>query len=101
MRKMVRQAAKSAWDKVLKYIKDIIYIGLFLMAMGSSIIGWTRAKQSESIEAQILRNAVENNTAAMKELKEELKNINTSLLEQQELNGQFKEFMENAKRNGN
>jgi hypothetical protein len=98
---MVRQTAKSAWDTVLKYIRDIIYIGLFLLAIGSSIMGWTRARNSESVEAQILKDAVENNTAAMNELKDELKNINTFLLDQKELNGQFKEFMDNEKRKGN
>jgi len=95
---MVRTAARTAWERVVKYIKDIIYIALFLIAVGSSIIGWARAGEKESIEAQAMKSTVENNTAVMLELKEELKNINTFLLEQNELNGQFKEFMENEKR---
>lgn len=97
---MVKTTVKSAWETVVKYIRDIIYIVLFLMAMGSSVMGWHRAQKNESVEAQILRNAVENNTSAMQDLKVELKNINTFLLDQKELNGQFKEFMDNEKRTG-
>ena len=92
--------AKSAWDKVVKYIKDIIYIALFLIAVGSSLVGWTKAGQKESMESQALKSTVENNTAVMHELKDELKNINTFLLDQKELNGTFKEFMDNSKRTG-
>lgn len=95
---MVKAAITSARDKVLKYIKDIIYIGLFLMAIGSSILGWTKSREKESAEAASFKIAIENNTSVMNELKEELKNINTFLLDQKELNGQFKEFMDNEKR---
>lgn len=95
-----RAAVVSAKEKALKYIKDIIYIALFLIAVGSSIVGWARSGQKDSIEAQALKSAVENNTEVMNELKDELKNINTFLMDQNELNGQFKEFMENEKRSG-
>lgn len=91
--------AKAAWDKILKYIKDIIYVSLFIIAVGTSIFGWIKASQKESAEAQSLKSTVENNTAVMNDLKDELKNINTFLLDQKELNGQFKEFMDDQKRN--
>lgn len=96
---MVKTTTRNIGEKIMKYIKDIIYVTLFLMAVGSSLIGWARAGEKESAEAQALKSAVENNTAAMNELKSELKNINTFLLDQKELNGQFKEFMDNEKRN--
>lgn len=96
---MVKTTVRTAWDKIIKYIKDIIYISLFLIAVGSSIFGWARAGKSESAEAQALKSTVENNTEVMKELKQELKNINTFLLDQKELNGRFEEFMDNQKRN--
>lgn len=98
---MVRSAAKSVLDKIIKYTRDIIYIALFLIAASSSILGWSRAGKAESAEAQALKSTVENNTAVMIELKDELKNINTFLLDQKELNGRFEEFMDNQKRNGN
>ena len=97
---MARTTVASAKAQVIKYIKDIIYICLFLIAVGTSIVGWNKAGEQESAGAQAMKSTVENNTAVMLDLKEELKNINTFLMNQNELNGQFKEFMENAKRSG-
>jgi hypothetical protein len=95
---MAKTTAKSSWDTIIKYIRDIIYVSLFLIAVSSSIVGWAKAGRTESAESQALKSTVENNTSVMIELKEELKNINIFLLNQRELNGRFEEFMDNEKR---
>lgn len=56
-----------------------------------------RVQKKDSADAQALKSTVENNTRAMLELKEEFKDFKNFWLEQKELNGQFKEFMENEK----
>ena len=95
---MARTTGMSARETVMKYTKDIIYVGLFIIAVSTSIIGSVRSGKQESAEAQSLKDAVVNNTVVMMELKDEIKNVNTFLLDQQKLNGQFTEFMENEKR---
>ena len=79
------------YEATASYVKDIVYILLFLI----SAAGWLTTTISSR---QAIKDTVDNNTEVMKELKNEISNINKFLLTQQQLNGQFIQFMEQSSR---
>ena len=81
-----------------KFLKDIIYIALFALSLMSSCSGWKNAIESKSAVVEKLNTTVNNNTKVLENLSMEIKQINDFLFIQQELNGQFKEFMYDMKR---
>ena len=87
----VQQPKQNLSDIVRSWIKDAIYIAMFIVISS----GWLITSISNR---QVLEDTVGNNTRAMEDLKTELKGINEFLNQQRTLNGQFLEFMDSHDR---
>lgn len=81
-----KTANEKSSEIIRKWLKDIIYVILFLIAAG----GWL---SSEISEKQAVKDTINNNTVALEGIKSSIDKINNFMLEQQKLNGKFEQHM--------
>jgi hypothetical protein len=77
----------TLWELFMTKIKDIVFIILFL----ATAIGWLSSALSKKND---YKNALENNTKAVIELKQQIKELNDYNKNQAELNGKFIQYMD-------
>jgi len=79
-------AKEPAWKRYVNIVKDVVFVVGILVSAG----GWIR---SETIKKNDTKNKIEALTKAVDESTEQLKKINTILMEQQTLNGKIIQYM--------
>jgi hypothetical protein len=77
---------KSVWDGFMTKFRDIVFIILFLITSAGWIVTSTATKTKTKL-------VLEQNTQAINELKSEMKEVNESIKNQAELNGQIIQYM--------
>lgn len=77
---------KTMWEQFMGKFRDIVFIILFL----STSIGWVVSSTTNKTKMRVV---LDENTKAMNELKAEVREINKTLTEQAELNGQIIQYM--------
>lgn len=77
---------KTLWDQFMTKFRDIVFIILFLITSA----GWIVTSTANKTKMKVV---LEENTKAVNELKTEIKEINKTLKEQAELNGQIIQYM--------
>jgi len=81
---------ESAWKKHMSFIRDVVFIVLFL----ASVVGWIR---SETIKKTKMEEQIERLTVSVNESTKQLEKINDILYRQQELNGKIIQYMQTSK----
>lgn len=83
---MPPSSKKTLWDEFMGKFRDIIFIIMFL----ATSIGWVVSSTTNKTKMKVV---LEETTKAVNELKGEVKEINKTLKEQAELNGQIIQYM--------
>jgi hypothetical protein len=77
---------KTLWTLFMEKFRDVVFIILFL---GTSV-GWIITATNNKTKTKVV---LEQTTQAVNELKIEVKEVNTTLQKQAELNGQIIQYM--------
>jgi exopolysaccharide biosynthesis protein len=78
---------ESAWKNHMTFIRDVVFIILFL----ASVVGWIR---SETIKKTKMEQKIEQLNTSVQESTKQLEKINEILYKQQELNGKIIQYMQ-------
>ena len=81
---------ESAWKTHMTFIRDVVFIIVFL----ASVVGWIR---SETIKKTRMEEKIEHLTEATNQSAKQLEKVNEILNQQQLLNGKIIQFMESNK----
>jgi hypothetical protein len=84
---MTTTPKKKFPENLYKYYERIVFTILFLGASA----GWFASYISNKSD---IKNALENNTQEIKELKQQVRKMNDYITQQSELNGKIMQFME-------
>ena len=81
------ESPSPIWKKHMIYIRDGVFVILFLVSVG----GWVR---TSTVQKTRLEDEVKTLSIATNELTRQLEKINNILLEQKELNGKIIQYMQ-------
>lgn len=81
-----KEETPKLWDLFMSKFKDIVFIVLFL----ATSLGWIVTSTTNKTKTKLI---LEQNTAAINELKAEVKKVDEYMTKQAELNGQIIEYM--------
>ena len=84
---MPEEKKKSLWELAMTKIRDIVFVILFL----ATAVGWLTTALNQKRD---YKHALEDNTEAIIELKQQIKELNNYNKSQAELNGKFIQYME-------